>query len=105
MVTFSRAFVNNFERGLVTDGVGAHPVHARMRCVPGKRRLEILLAPAAGRRYPNLADHRRNLEYDVKRIAHRLGHQAFVPCPPRAEGQWVVIPFSFRPGHKTGVVV
>lgn len=105
MVMFSRAFVTDFGRGLLIDGVAAPPIHARMRCVPRKRRLDILLAPGAGRRYPNLADHRRNLEYDVCRIAHHLRHPAFVPCPPRAEGQWVVIPFYFRPGHKRGAVV
>ena len=103
MVAFSRAFVNDFARPLLIDG--PPPVHARMRYVPRKRRLDILLAPGAGRRYPNLADHRQNLEYDVRRIAHRLRHHAFVPCPPRAEGQWVVIRFYFRPGHdKTGAV-
>ena len=104
MVTFSRAFVKNFEQPLLFDGVGP-PIHARMRCVPRKRRVDILLAPGAGRRYPNLADHKRNLEYDVCRIANNLGRPAFVPCPPRAEGRWVVIPFYFRPGHKTGAVV
>lgn len=104
MVTFSRAFVRDFEQPLLTGGAGP-PLHARMRCVPRKRRVDILLAPGTGRRYPNLTDHKRNLEYDVCRIANNLGRPAFVPCPPRAEGRWVVIPFYFRPGHKTGAVV
>jgi hypothetical protein len=97
MAAFWRAFVNDFEQRLLIDGVAARPIHARMRCVPRQHRLEILLAPGAGRRYPNLTDHRRNLEYDVSRITQRLRHHAFVPSPPRAEGQWVVIPFYFRP--------
>jgi hypothetical protein len=105
MLAFGRAFLNDFEQPLLVAGVGDRPVHARMRCVPRERRIEILLAPGSGRRYPNLADHRRNVEYDVCRIAHHLRHHPFVPSPPRSEGQWVVIPFYFRPGPKTGAVV
>jgi hypothetical protein len=41
----------------------------------------------------------------VCRIAHHLRHHAFVPSPPRAEGRWVVVPFYFRPGRKTGAAV
>jgi hypothetical protein len=105
MLAFGRAFVNDFERPLLVDGVADRPVLSRMRCMPRKHRLDILLAPGAGHRYPNLADHKRNLDYDVSRIAHHLRHHAFVPSPPRAEGQWVVIPFYFRPGPETGAVV
>lgn len=105
MLAFGRAFVNAFERPLLVDGVADRPVLSRMRCVPREHRLDILLAPGAGRRYPNLADHKRNLDYDVSRIAHHLRHHAFVPSRPRAEGQWVVIPFYFRPGPETGAVV
>ena len=105
MLAFGRAFLNDFERPLLVAGVADRPVHARMRCVPRERRIDILLAPGSGRRYPNLADHRRNVEYDVCRIAHHLRHHPFVPSPPRSEGQWVVIPFYFQPGPKTGAVV
>ena len=105
MVAFGRAFLNDFERPLLVDGVTARPVQARMRCVPRKRRLDILLAPASGRRYPNLSDHRRNVEYDVGRIAQHLRHHSFVASTPRAEGKWVVIPFHFQPGSKTGVAL
>ena len=104
MLAFGRAFLNDFERPLLVDGVADRPVSARMRCVPRKRRLEILLAPASGRRYPNLTDHRRNVEYDVSRIAHHLRKHPFVPSAPRAEGEWVVIPFHFQTGPNTGVV-
>ena len=104
MLAFGRAFLSDFERPLLVSGVVDRPVHARMRCVPRERRLDILLAPGAGRRYPNLADHRRNVEYDVCRITQHLRHHAFVPIPPRAEGPWVVIPFFFRPGPKTGAL-
>jgi hypothetical protein len=105
MLAFGCAFLNDFERPLRVDGIADRPVHARMRCDPRQRRLDILLAPGSGRRYPNLADHRRNVEYDVSRIAHHLRHHPFVPSAPHAEGEWVVIPFYFRPGPKTGAVV
>ena len=105
MLAFGHAFLNDFERPLVVAGVTERPIHARMRCVPRERRLDILLAPAPGRRYPNLTDHRRNVEYDVHRIAHRLQQHPFVPHQPRAEGEWVVIPFYFQPGPKIGVVL
>ena len=104
MLAFGRAFLNHFESPLVVDGATGRPVHARMRCVARERRLDILLAPASGRRYPNLTDHRRNVEYDVYRIAQCLQHHPFVPSEPRAEGEWVVIPFYFRPAPKTGVI-
>jgi hypothetical protein len=104
MYRFGAVFVKDFERPLVVEGVATRPIHARLRCVPGDRRLDILLAPAAGRRYPNLADHRQNVEYDVDRIAHRLRDQPFVRKPLRAEGPWVVIPFQVHPGPKTGAV-
>lgn len=104
MLVFGRAFLSDFERPLRVDGVADRPVHARIRFVPRQQRLDILLAPGSGRRYPNLADHKRNVEYDVHRIAHHLRNHHFVPSAPRAEGKWVVIPFQFQPGPKTGVV-
>jgi hypothetical protein len=105
MLVFGRAFLNDFERPLRVDGVADRPVHARIRFVPHQRRLDILLAPGSGRRYPNLADHKRNVEYDVRRIAHHLRNHPFVPSAPRAEGKWVVIPFHFQPVPKSGVVL
>jgi hypothetical protein len=105
MQRFGDLFVTSFEQSLMIDGVATPPVRARLRCVPGDRRLDILVAPVPGRRYPNLVDHRRNVEYDVARITGGLTHFAFVPKPLHAEGQWVVIPFRFEPGLKTGAVV
>ena len=105
MLVFGRAFLNDFERPLRVDGVAERPVHARIRFMPRQQRLDILLAPGSGRRYPNLADHKRNVEYDVHRIAHHLRNHPFVPSAPRAEGKWVVIPFRFEPGPKTGVAL
>jgi hypothetical protein len=99
---FGDLFVKNFERPLVIDGVISRPIRARLRWVSFNRRLDILLAPAAGRRYPNLDDHRRNVEYDVERISQRLRHHPFVRRPLRAEGEWVVVPFQLKPRPRTG---
>ena len=104
MQGFGNMFVKDFERPLLIEGVTTSPIRARLRCAPGDRRLEILVAPAAGRRYPNLDDHRQNVEYDVERITQRLSHNAFVRHPLSAEGPWVVIPFHFKPSPKTGAV-
>ena len=46
-------------------------------------RLDILLAPGAGRRYPNLSDHRSNVEYDVQRVLTLLKDEPFVAGRPR----------------------
>ena len=62
MEEFGNQFLKDFERPLVTDGVMASPIRARLRCDPGDKQLEIRVAPAAGRRYPNLGDHRHNVE-------------------------------------------
>ena len=99
---FGDLFVKDFERPLVIDGVISRPIRARLRWVSFARRLDILLAPAAGHRYPNLDDHRRNVEYDVERIAHRLRHHPWVRRPLRAEGEWVVVPFELKPRARTG---
>lgn len=93
---FGRLFVSDFARPLIVDDVPATPIHAQLRWVANRRRLDIRLAPSAGRRYPNLEDHRRNVEYDVERIARRLRHHPFVQRPLRAEGQWVVVPFQLK---------
>jgi hypothetical protein len=102
---FADVFVSDFEKPLRIPGDAVRPVRTRSRWVPRDRRLEILLAPAAGRRYPNLDDHRRNLEYDVERIAERLKAYPFDRRPLRAEGEWVVVPFQFNPGPKTGAAL
>jgi hypothetical protein len=99
---FGDLFVKDFERPLVIEGVITCPIRARLRWVSFQRRLDIMLAPAPGRRYPNLDDHKRNVEYDVDRIADRLRHHPFVRQPLRAEGQWVVVPFQLKPRPRTG---
>jgi hypothetical protein len=102
MKRFADGFIREFERPLIEPGVSERPIRARVRFAPGRARLDVLLAPAAGRRYPNLADHRRNVEYDVMRVLHSLDSAAFVGGRPYARGGWIVVPFQFtnNPDHR-----
>jgi hypothetical protein len=92
---FCRRFICEFERPLVRNAV-TPPVSTRVRFAPRRLRAEILIAPGAGRTYPNLVDHRRNLEYDVERVMRLLRDESFVRDSLHAEGQWVVIPCRFE---------
>jgi hypothetical protein len=104
---FGERFVGEFERPLfqypvarrADRRVADHPVRSRLRFAPRRDRLEILLAPHDGRTYPNLSDHRKNLEYDIERVLHLLGDQPFRSGRLHAEGRWVVIPFRLRTGY------
>ena len=92
---FGQAFVREFERPLLQLPAPS-PIRARLRPRPERGRVEVLLAPGSGRRYPNLTDHKANLTYDVARIMHGFRDQPFTPVPPYAEGPWVVVPFLFQ---------
>jgi hypothetical protein len=85
------AFVHSFARPLIDPSAQAPPIRARLRWAAEKQQLEILIAPNGGRTYPNLADHKANLEYDVDRIVQGLGRPFVAGEGLRAEGQWVVI--------------
>jgi len=61
MKHFGDMFIREFERPLVEDGRSERPIKFRLRCMPHRERLDILIAPNGGRRYPNLSDHRRNV--------------------------------------------
>ena len=103
MRRFGEAFVREFERPLLRqDRTGRPAIQARLRANAQKRRLEVLLAPAAGRRYPNLSDHRRNLEYDIGRVLQRLRVPSVLGRAPYAQGQWVVCPFEFADTQQAG---
>jgi hypothetical protein len=100
---FAHRFVREFERPLIQQP-SELPLRARLRLSPARGRVDILLAPGEGRRYPNLSDHRKNLEYDVVRIVRLLGDDAFVRDPLYTHAEWVVVPFRFKVGQKqTGV--
>ena len=96
MRAFGRKFVDEFERPLFRRRPLDPALISRLRVAPRRRRLEILVAPPAGRTYPNLADHRKNVEYDVERILAHLDDGQFVSGPLYAEGEWVVIPFRLK---------
>jgi hypothetical protein len=96
MQRFGGDFVREFGRPWTQyRGAGALP-RARLRINPRQARVEILVAPSRGRTYPNLSDHRSNVEYDVARITASLKHAAFASVEPYAEGEWVVLPFQFN---------
>ena len=96
MRTFGHKFVDEFERPLFRKERTDSVVNSRLRFVPRRRRLEIRVAPGAGRTYPNLADHKKNVEYDVNRIVTHLDDGQFVNDRLYADGEWVVIPFRLR---------
>ena len=87
---------HEFERPLLEADTAARPIRSRLKANPDRRRLEILLAPVPGKRYPNLSDHRDNLAYDVGRVLRALRDRSFVSAPPYAEGAWVVLSFHYH---------
>jgi len=91
MRTFAEKFVSEFERPLFRRA-GKRPLRSRLRFAPARQRLEIRLAPGDGRAYPNLVDHKKNVEYDVGRVLRLLSDEPFTNGPLYAEGPWVVIP-------------
>jgi hypothetical protein len=95
---FGERFVREFERPLLQPPLVRAPIRARLRTYPGSRRLDVWLAPNAGRRYPNLSDHRDNVFYDIARVSQVLRDPSFVCFAPYAKSGWVVIPFQFQAG-------
>jgi hypothetical protein len=96
MKRFAERFVEEFERPLVQQHLAQRPIRSRVRFKPGRSRFDVLLAPQAGLRYPNLSDHKGNVMYDVVRIQQALSEHAFVSSRPYARGRWVIVPFQFR---------
>ena len=100
MKHYAERFVAEFERPLQQPHRSQRPIQSRVRFKPGRARFDVMLAPDAGLRYPNLTDHKSNVMYDVVRIQRALSEQAFVSSRPYARGRWVVVPFRFRVGTK-----
>jgi hypothetical protein len=96
------AFVVAFARPLVDSSSSVPPIHARLRFSRQAQQLEISIAPGVGRRYPNLVDHRRNVEYDVNRVMRVLGTHFVVSDRLRADGKWVVVPIRLAELNQTG---
>jgi hypothetical protein len=102
MQRFGERFVSEFERPLRMPGSEERPVESQLRLIPRRQRLEILLAPAGRRRYPNLSDHRSNVTYDAQRIVLLLKEERFAGGQLKGHGKWVVIAcdFKIRPEQK-----
>jgi hypothetical protein len=100
---FAHRFVDEFERPLIQCHASERPVRSALRCNVRRSRFDVLLAPGEGRRYPNLLDHKKNVEYDVSRVMEALADDAFVTGPLYMQAGWIVIPFEYnadrtRPG-------
>jgi len=96
MQQFGERFVCEFERPLIQPGCLERPVESRLRVIPRRKRLEILLAPTGSRRYPNLSDHRSNVTYDAERVVRLLKDDRFAGGQLGTHGKWVVIACYFR---------
>jgi hypothetical protein len=97
---FAHRFVDEFERPLVGYDAGERPVRSALRFGARRGRFDILLAPAEGRRYPNLSDHKKNVEYDVDRVVRVLADDAFVSGAPYTKAGWIAVPFQFTADPK-----
>ena len=93
---FADRFISEFERPLLRYDIEQRPLQSRLRLRLRPGRFEILIAPGEGRRYPNLSDHRKNVEYDVARVLDVLGDPSFVNAPLYTQAEWVVVPFQFK---------
>jgi hypothetical protein len=96
-------FVKAFARPLIDSSSNLPPIQARLRFIRRRQQLEISIAPGVGRRYPNLIDHKSNVEYDVDRVMRRLGPQLVVSDRIRAKGKWVVVPIRLAGLKQAGV--
>jgi hypothetical protein len=96
MKQFADRFIREFERPLIQQHLPDRPIQSRVRFKPARSRLDVLLAPHGGLRYPNLTDHKKNVIYDVARVQEVLQDRAFVSSQPHARGRWVVVPFHIR---------
>ena len=96
-------FVTAFAAPLHDSFSTLPPIQTRLRYVRRKQQLEISIAPGPGRRYPNLVDHKRNVEYDVRRVMRLLGAPFVVGGRLRSSGRWVVVPIRVANLNQTGV--
>lgn len=94
--SFGERFVHEFARPLVRLHPSEPVVEARLRVRPHRAQVDVLLAPRGGRPYPNLIDHKQNVEYDVERVLRVLKDQRFVRGPLYAQGRWIVVPLQLR---------
>jgi hypothetical protein len=100
LTRFGERFVREFDRPLVRVRPREPGIEARLRVRPHRAQVEVLLAPRGGRPYPNLVDHKQNVEYDVERVLRVLEDQRFVHGPLYAQGRWVVVPLHLQVNRK-----
>lgn len=96
LTRFGEMFVQEFERPLIESRAPERALRSRLRLRPHQGQVDVLLAPAGARRYPNVFDHQKNVAYDTERVLQVLRHPPFVSGPPHQHGEWVVIPFQFK---------
>ena len=96
LIRFGERFVREFERPLVRRRPSEPVVEARLRVRPYRAQVHVMLAPRDGRPYPNLVDHKQNVEYDVERVLGVLKDQRFVHGPLSAQGRWVIVPLHLQ---------
>ena len=97
---FGERFIHEFARPLVRVHPSEPVVDAQLRVRPLRSQVEVLLAPHGGRNYPNLVDHKQNVEYDVERVLRVLEDQRFAHGPLYAQGRWVVVPLHLQVNPK-----
>lgn len=102
MTSFGKRFIREFERPLMRPGSNGRALESRLRFKPRRRRLDILLAPHDGRTYPNLSDHRMNVEYDVGRVLRLLRDDRFVGERLFVRGRWVTVRCRLRTDAESG---
>jgi hypothetical protein len=95
-------FVIAFARPLIDPSSSVPPIQVRLRFIRRVQQLDICIAPGVGRRYPNLVDHKSNVEYDVDRVMRALGNHVVMSDRLRAAGKWVVVPIRLADVKQTG---
>lgn len=102
MTSFGNQFIREFEQPLMRPGSNNRALESRLRFKPRRRQLDILLAPHDGRTYPNLSDHRMNVQYDVGRVLRRLRDDRFVGERLLVRGRWVIVRCRLRTDAEVG---
>ena len=99
---FGTAFIREFERPLIEERGARAALRAQLSVCSRRGSMDVRLAPSKGRTYPNLSDHRANVEYDVHRVISALNDRRFICGPLKTHGEWVTIPVRLAHLRKEG---